>query len=81
MKAPSTDLMIKLALGGALVLGAVYVLKRAGGAVGEAVTSAVQAVNPLNNENVIYHTVNRATGGDDSIPLGVRIYDFFHPNE
>lgn len=84
MKAPSTDMMIKLAIGGAAVLAVVVVYQTLTKGLKSAIetgSAVVSAVNPLNNDNVIYHTVNRATGGDKDRPLGVRIYNFFHPGE
>ena len=84
----SADLLIKLALGAALIGGAIYLVRKAGNVVGNAaaatadvVAGAAQAVNPLNQENVIYQTANKVIGGSEDRPLGVRIYDFFHPGE
>ena len=78
----SADMLLKAAL----VLGAVGVLWYAGrqvAAVGSNAAAAVgdtlNAVNPWNNDNVIYHTANWVTGGTPDRPLGVRIYDFFNP--
>jgi hypothetical protein len=84
----SADLLIKLGLG-AVALGVVgfvvFKVSRAAGAAvtatGEAIGNAAQAVNPLNNDNVIYHTANRITGGSEDRPIGVRIYDWLHPGE
>lgn len=73
----NTDTKIKLvlAIGGGLV--AVYLAKKAGGAA----ASAVNAVNPFNNDNVInrgftsvYQTVTGSEG-----TLGTDIYDITHP--
>lgn len=84
----SADLVIKLAIAGVAVLGVLYVLGKVAGAAASAASGALsatgdalQAVNPLNNENVLYQTANRITGGSDDLPLGVRIYDFFHKEE
>lgn len=68
----SADLVIKLALGLALVGAVVYLAKKVSGAAGAAVDGAtaaagaaydyaadtLYAVSPLNNENVIYQTAN-----------------------
>lgn len=80
----SADLMIKLALIGVGVIAAVYLvksLKDAATAGVAAAGDALQAVNPMNTDNVLYHTANVITGGDKSQPLGTRIYNFFHPEE
>lgn len=89
----SADLLIKVALV-AVSLGALwYMLNRATGTAAaaaawigetadnviETATNAVQAVNPLNNENLIYKAANTLTGGTDKEPLGGRIYNFFNP--
>lgn len=80
----SADLLIKLAfvLAGVGALG--YVLYRvnnmATGALG-AVGNGLQAVNPLNENNVLYHTANQvvqaATGSPNS--LGTWLYEITHP--
>lgn len=49
-------------------------------AAGNAITGAAQAINPLNNDNVIYHTANWLTGGTPDRPIGVRLYEFFNPD-
>lgn len=84
----SADLLIKLGVGVVAVLAVAYAVSKLKGVAGEAAGAAVQAVgdvawavSPANNENVIYQTANRITGGTDDLPLGVRIYNFFHPNE
>lgn len=83
----SADLLIKAAA--VLVgVGAVYwVAKKATGAAASAVgavadsaAAAVQAINPMNNENVIYQAANVLTGGDSRSTLGTRIYDWFNPD-
>jgi uncharacterized protein (UPF0333 family) len=85
---PSADLLIKLGLGVLALGGVAYVLYKVSHAAGAAITAtgdaignAAHAVSPLNNENVLYHTANVITGGTEDRPLGVRIYDFFHPGE
>lgn len=82
MKAPP-DLLIKAAL---VVVGVglvVYLGRKASGAVADAAGQALQAVNPWNNENVIYQTANKAvqsvTGTPDT--LGTWIYNALHPEE
>lgn len=68
-------------------LGALwYVLNRATGAttaaaawVGETADNAIQAVNPLNDQNVFYTGANLLTGGTADNSLGGRIYDYFNP--
>jgi hypothetical protein len=81
----SADLLIKIAAALAVLVVGYVLVKKASGAVsagvtaiGETAVNAVQAVNPMNNENVIYQAANTATGGTLDRPLGVRIYDFFH---
>lgn len=88
ISAPSGDLLLKLALGVAAIGALWYVANKVTGAAGEALTQAqalalgaVQAINPMNNENVIYTTANTLTGGSDDSSIGTRIYDFFHPGE
>lgn len=49
------------------------------GSVGNAISNAANAINPLNNDNVIYHTANWLTGGAENETLGGRAYDFFNP--
>ena len=53
-----------LAIKAALILGgvalAVYVTRKASGAGADAAGQAIQAVNPWNQENVIYQTANKA---------------------
>lgn len=90
----SADLVIKLALGLALVGAVVYLAKRVGGAAGAAVDGVTAAageafdyaanvaysVSPLNHENVIYQTANTITGGSPDTSLGSRIYDWVNPD-
>lgn len=80
----SADLVIKLALAGGVLLAVWYLLSKASGVASGAATAvgnALNTVNPLNNDNVIYQTANTVTGGTPDLPLGVRIYNFFHPDE
>ena len=84
----SADLLIKLSLGAVVVLGVLYAVNKAAAAAGQVATGAVNAagqalyaVSPTNNENVLYQTANTLTGGTADRPLGVRIYDFFHPDQ
>jgi hypothetical protein len=78
----SGDLLLKaaLVLGG---LGLLWVagnkLATVGSSAAAAVGQGLNAVNPLNNDNVIYHTANTWTGGAPDTTLGGRIYDFFNP--
>lgn len=81
MKAPSTDLMVKIALGAGVVLAVFYVVNRGLKSAIETGSAVAHAINPLNNDNVIYQTANTVTGGTEDRPLGVRIYDLFHPGE
>ena len=78
----SGDMAVKLALAGAALLALWYVVNKAAGTAEQAaaaVGDAVWAVSPTNQDNVIYQTANTITGGTPDRPLGVRIYDFFHP--
>lgn len=82
----SADLLIKVALV-AVSLGALwYMLNRATGTataaaawVGETADNVIQAVNPLNNENIFYTGANTITGGTENETIGTRLYDFFNP--
>lgn len=83
----SGDMAVKLALGAATFGLLWYLANKVTGAAGNALTQAqalavgaAQAVNPMNNDNMIYTGVNTMTGGTADNPLGSRIYDFFHPN-
>ncbi len=77
--------MLKLALfaGAGLVL--LYVVSKLTGAGTAALNSAgtaLQAVNPLNNDNVIYQGVNsgvQAATGDGSATFGTWLYDLINP--
>ena len=91
MNAPSTDLVIKIGLGVA-VLGAVYwAYKKVAGAagsaasaVGSAVITAANSVNPVNPDNVFATGVNKIGGmvsGTESWTLGGAIYDAVHPGQ
>jgi hypothetical protein len=74
---------VKLAALVALGLGAVWLVRKASAAAGQAVDAAAAAawaVSPTNNENVIYQTANWATGGTPDSSLGSRAYDFFNPD-
>lgn len=84
----STDLLVKLALAGIAVVAAAWIIRRAAGAAADAAGAAwdatgnaLQAVNPANNDNVIYHTANRITGGSADDTIGTRIYNLFHRDE
>lgn len=87
----SGDMAVKLALGAGALVGAWFLWRKAAAAAGivadttqqvvDSVSEVAHDVNPLNNDNVIYTTVNKVTGGDDENTLGGRIYDFFHPWE
>lgn len=48
-----------------------------------AAMAAGQAINPLNNDNVIYGAAsaigNAVSTDGQSVPLGTRIYDWLHP--
>lgn len=94
--APSADLLIKVAIGGVVVFGLVYLVRKITGAAGDAVaqlgstlSDTVNAVNPLNNDNVIYQTANGIGGAlvsdtgpgrnaDGSWTFGGWIYDVTH---
>jgi hypothetical protein len=71
-----------LAVGGVVVL--LYLAYQAKNAVGnaastawDATTNAANAINPLNNNNVIYQGANAALGTDS---IGGSIFDFLNPN-
>lgn len=78
-----SDLLIKVVLVLAGVGLVVYLGRKASGAVVDVVGDAVNAVNPWNNDNVIYQTANQAvqsiTGTPDT--LGTWIYNALHPDE
>ena len=84
----SADLLIKLAVVAA-GLGAIwYVLNKASKTtsaaaawVGETADNVVQAVNPLNDQNIFYTGANTITGGAANESIGTRLYDFFNPPE
>ena len=92
---PSTDLVIKIALGVAALGLVAYLVNRMASAAGEAVSAvgdaagaavgavgdAAWAVSPTNQDNVIYQTANTLTGGTPDKPIGVRLYEFFHTNQ
>lgn len=71
-------------------VAAVYIITRAARAAvdvgGAALGTVGNAINPLNNDNVFYSSVN-AVGASiagvprDSWSLGSWIYDITHPNE
>lgn len=79
MKIPQETIVIGSAL--AAILALIYLAKQAAELAGGAVTSAAQAVNPINPDNVFTSAVN-ATGaaitGDDSFSLGAEIYNLTH---
>lgn len=77
------SLGLKLGIAAAALLG-VYAYGRAragqGGSIADAASAAVDAVSPLNPDNVFASSVNRTvsviTGRDTN--LGGEIFDFFH---
>lgn len=85
----SADLLIKITLGVLVVGGLIYAaakaqkavtdtVNRTAGAAWNGVVSTLNAVNPLNNDNILYQTANTLTGGNKDNPLGGRIYDATH---
>lgn len=88
----SADLLIKLGIGAALVLGGVYLLRQIGSMAGNALggiadslpplDSVVDAVNPASDQNLAYRGVNAVGGavsGDKNWSLGSWLYDATHP--
>lgn len=78
------DLAIKAALIVGGVALAVYVTRKATTAVSDAAGQALQAVNPWNNENVIYQTANsavQAVTGSKNATLGTWLYDVLNPEK
>ncbi|MCC4269866.1 hypothetical protein LL254_04035 [Marinobacter nauticus] len=65
-----------LIVGGVVVLGAWYLKGKAG----EAMASAGQAINPTNNDNIIYRGANGlwASVTDGKGTIGTDIYDWLH---
>ena len=67
---------------GAVGLVVLFVLEKQAKA---AAIAAGQAINPLNNDNVIYGAASKigdvVAGDGQSVPLGTRIYDWFHPGQ
>jgi hypothetical protein len=85
----SADLLIKLALGAALIGAGVWAVRRATAAASDAAgkfwdtatdsaRGLADSVTPWNNENVIYRAANAATGGTPDVPLGVRLWEWTH---
>jgi hypothetical protein len=88
LSASSADLVFKLALVAGAGIALWYLVSKAAsaasdaaGAVVGAVGDTAWAISPTNQDNVIYQTANAVTGGTADRPIGVRIYDFFHPNQ
>ena len=88
----SADLLIKLALVGVGVIALVWAVRKASSAATNAVSGAytgivdgvaegVHAIDPRSTDNLFYTGANTITGGTPDRPLGVRIYDYFHPNQ
>lgn len=84
---PSTDLVIKIVLGVAVLGVVAYLVNRMASAAGEAAGAVVEtvkdtawAVSPTNNDNVIYHTANNLFGIPEGQTIGTKIYDFFNPS-
>lgn len=73
----SGDFEIKLIVVGVGLCGLAFVLYKAGGLAGD----ALEAVNPLNNDNIINRGVTSvyqgATGSDQT--MGADLYDLTHP--
>lgn len=78
-----SDLAIKAALVVVGVALAVYITRRASTAVVDTAQQALQAVNPWNQDNVIYQTANQAVQAATGTPdtLGTWLYNVLHPNE
>lgn len=76
--AVSGDLVIKLAMGAAVVVAGLYLVKRAR----QAIPDLAGYVNPLNPENVANQAVNEAVTAVVGYPetLGGAVYDLFHRN-
>ncbi len=70
-----------LMLGLAGIAAAAWLLNRGAKAATEAVGTAAEAVNPVNNDNIFYQGVN-AVGekltGRENFDLGTWIYDITH---
>lgn len=59
-------------------------VKQTLGGAAAAVGDAANAVNPLNDQNIIYRAANVLTGGGggtDDKPLGARFYEWWHGDE
>jgi hypothetical protein len=69
--------------GAAAVVLAVLLVKKGASVVGDAVGDAANAINPLNNDNIInrgFHSVYDAVT-DGQGTLGTDIYDALHPEQ
>lgn len=87
----ATYLLIKLALAGVGVALAVYLVRKAASAAGDAAAAIVPLINPADANNVAYHTVSEIGGAivtdptgpgknaDGSWSLGGWLYDVTHP--
>lgn len=82
MKAKYEAIAYVLTIGlGAYVAWSLY--SKAKSTVGEAVSSAVDAINPANPNNVVARAADavvQAVTGDPNTSVGSKLYDIFNPN-
>lgn len=77
----STDLLIKIGLGGLVLGGVALVLYQLKNKISHGTSTVVDAVNPASPNNVIYSTMNQAFGGGDPAwTLGGWVYEKTHPD-
>lgn len=84
----SGDLVVKIAIGAAVVLGAVYLARKAGGALGGAASEAVTwagnvaatKLNPASDQNIVYQDANSVVSAAAGRPetLGGWWYSLWH---
>lgn len=95
--AVSGDLVVKLAIGLAVVVGVVWIGRRAAGSVGDAVDAARQAagevldavgtavapINPASDENLAYRAANAvaSSAAGRDTTVGVRIWEWLNPDK
>lgn len=82
--AVSGDLVVKVAVGAAVLGLAAYLVVKAKRAISDTAAAVVPYIDPTDANNVAYHTVNAVGGtltGQKDFSLGSWIYDVTHPNE
>ena len=84
-----TTALLEIAIGGAVIFGLLYYVKRQSSQAVDSFTSKVgqtvsTTLNPASPENFIYKGVNAAGSamtGESNFDLGGWVYDVFHPSQ